>query len=54
MPIFLLLIRILVCDTDIRAFVVDFDAYHTDFIASDANISAYDSDVAVSILHLLL
>ena len=54
MQILLLLIRILVCDTDVRAFVVDFDAYHTDFLASDADISAYDSDVAVSILHLLL
>ena len=42
-------------DGDFRASVVDFDAYHTDFVASITYyINAYDADVAVSILHLLL
>ena len=54
MPILLLLIQILVSDTDFRASVADVDAYHTDFVASDTDISAYDADVAISILHLLL
>ena len=54
MPILLLLIQILVSDTDFPAFAIDFDAYHTDFVASDADINAYDADIAVSILHLLL
>ena len=54
MPILLLLIQILVSNTDFPAFALDFDAYHTDLVASDADIDAYDADVAASILHLLL
>ena len=53
MPILLLLIHILVSNTDFPAFAFDY-AYHTDFVASVADIDAYDADVAVSILHLLL
>ena len=54
MPILLLLIQILVSNTDFPAFALDFDAYHTDLVASGADIDAYDADVAASILHLLL
>ena len=54
MPILLLLIQILVSNTDFPAFALDFDAYHTDFVASDADIDAYDADVAASMLHSLL
>ena len=54
MPILLLLIQILVSDIDFRASVADVDAFHADFVDSDTDISAYDADVAISILHLLL
>ena len=54
MPILLLLIQILVSDADFCASVADVDAYHTDSVASDTNISAYAADVAIFILHLLL
>ena len=53
-PIWLLLIQILVSDSLFPAIIIDFDAYHTEFVASDADIYAHDADVAVSILHLLL
>ena len=54
MPILLLLIQSPVSDTDFRASVAEIDAYHTDFVASDTDISDYDADVAIIILHLLL
>ena len=54
MPILLLLMQILDSDQDLPAFDAYFNAYYTDFAASDADVTAYDGEFAVFVLHLLL
>ena len=54
MHILLLLPQILDSDPDFPTFDIYFDAYYTDFAASDADVTAYDGEFVVFVLHLLL
>ena len=54
MPILLLLRQFLDSYPNFPAFDAYFNGYYTNFAASDADVTAYDGEFAVFVLHSIL